>query len=509
MLLIQSDMLKAIWFMVFPVVDSLRGPIKSSSAFCQVSGFFLAVGIEASDVAVLLIAIHTALYVSRPKQANGQNGLYPYRHWAYAAYLTFPVFMASLAFVNRPTGYVNVGEFCYLPRRPSWPSIVLSWIPRCIILLTILAIYAYVYSYVSHRMKRFDRGEPAAGQPTKSSELQAATPSDPSTPPPVYQGSAASSRRQSYDHHRDRQNSVSTLTSLDYELGRSGYFETLPLKSDNGDRSQAPPSWGWKWPTFLGADPAPPFGRRHDPSSSTSNLCPTTPASRHGQAPQEGGISLVSRGGEEAALLLPFFPSFPARSLESPGSPQPGDASPRTGEATTRRPSYSSTIYSAAAPARDPPTMARTRHRIRYKTRLLFIYPLVYIVIWILPFIAHVKSWAGGSDEMPFGILASALASLCIQGAVNCLLFSVWEKPWRHVRAAGSRTMAGKGAMVGRTREEMMVDGRIARARLGAEIEERRRADGGGEGRERQGEVRHWWDQLDVEERGNDETLLR
>lgn len=48
MLLIQSDMFKALWFMLYPVVVFTTGPVASESTFCQVNGFFLALGIEAS-----------------------------------------------------------------------------------------------------------------------------------------------------------------------------------------------------------------------------------------------------------------------------------------------------------------------------------------------------------------------------------------------------------------------------------------------------------------------------
>lgn len=48
MLLIQSDMFKALWFMIYPIVVFARGPVPDNSTFCQVSGFFLSLGIEAS-----------------------------------------------------------------------------------------------------------------------------------------------------------------------------------------------------------------------------------------------------------------------------------------------------------------------------------------------------------------------------------------------------------------------------------------------------------------------------
>ncbi len=52
MLLIQSDMFKALWFMLYPVVNLSAGPILRGSRFCQVNGFFLSLGIEASGTNV-------------------------------------------------------------------------------------------------------------------------------------------------------------------------------------------------------------------------------------------------------------------------------------------------------------------------------------------------------------------------------------------------------------------------------------------------------------------------
>ena len=50
MLLIQSDMFKALWYLIHPIVIFRYGSVPSSSAFCHVSGFFIALGIEASGM---------------------------------------------------------------------------------------------------------------------------------------------------------------------------------------------------------------------------------------------------------------------------------------------------------------------------------------------------------------------------------------------------------------------------------------------------------------------------
>lgn len=54
MLLIQSDMFKALWYMSYPLVFMVSGPVRSESTFCQISGFFLTVGIEQSGMSFVL-----------------------------------------------------------------------------------------------------------------------------------------------------------------------------------------------------------------------------------------------------------------------------------------------------------------------------------------------------------------------------------------------------------------------------------------------------------------------
>ena len=48
MLLIQSDLSKALWYLLFPIVAFTHGPIASSSRFCQATGFFVSFFTEAS-----------------------------------------------------------------------------------------------------------------------------------------------------------------------------------------------------------------------------------------------------------------------------------------------------------------------------------------------------------------------------------------------------------------------------------------------------------------------------
>lgn len=48
MLLIYSDFWKASWQLLYPAVALTQGAVDRESPFCQVTGFFISMGIEAS-----------------------------------------------------------------------------------------------------------------------------------------------------------------------------------------------------------------------------------------------------------------------------------------------------------------------------------------------------------------------------------------------------------------------------------------------------------------------------
>lgn len=99
------------------------------------------------------MAIHTALSVLRPGKSMG---LHSYRYVAYACWACCSLFLASLAFIDRGDVYISQGTFCYLPVRPIWYRLVLSWIPRYLILAAIVAIYLTIYIYTKLEFGKFD-----------------------------------------------------------------------------------------------------------------------------------------------------------------------------------------------------------------------------------------------------------------------------------------------------------------------------------------------------------------
>ncbi|KAI7782485.1 hypothetical protein LA080_013484 [Diaporthe eres] len=158
LLLIASDLTKSLWFVIYSSTTLNRSlSTDSGSAFCQVSGFFFAMGIEASDSAVFLIALHWTVYIFRSNRAAGESGIYAYRFLAFAFYVLFPTLMASLAFFTRFPAYVDTGQYCYLPAKPWWDRMSLSWIPRYINMTLIIAMYSASYLYIRITMRRFRR----------------------------------------------------------------------------------------------------------------------------------------------------------------------------------------------------------------------------------------------------------------------------------------------------------------------------------------------------------------
>ena len=153
MLLIVSDMCKAVWFFIFPLVAIVSGPVSSSSSFCQVSGFLLAQAIEASDFAALIIALHLVTSVFRPPKRGSQGGLHSFRRWIYLLWAFLPILAASLAFVNAGNTYVSYGAFCYLPQQPVWYRMAQAWIPRYIVFVTIFSVAFTITIHVHIKFK--------------------------------------------------------------------------------------------------------------------------------------------------------------------------------------------------------------------------------------------------------------------------------------------------------------------------------------------------------------------
>lgn len=514
--MIQSDAFKALWFLVYPLVELTTGNTPPESPFCQGSGFLVTVGIEACDVAVVLVALHTVLYIFR-----GRNGLYEYRYYAYAVWILFPITLASLAFINDP-GFINSGEFCYLPIHPAWTRQALSWAPRYLILLTILVVYTYIYIYVTIIMQRSGavrinwRGRASI----PSSNDSAAWPSaqSPSIPLGPYPAASRRSTLGPRDHGHRRQSAT-----------------TLSIAEQSGRETGSGPSWPSRYPRIAKLAGHRRNGqlRSYPPSSGglgrTESLATPPETASHLLRPSrrhraESNTALAASptstpGTDESNLQWPIPVSQstkppPLSSIRSTSCP---DSSGRVAQGGLGLSTGNTGIVQLPATAEAPNAdqadldisamgllmLEENRGRIRRQLRFLFIYPVVYTAVWALPFVSHILG--GDTTGAPFGLVLASAVSITAQGAADSLVFCCKEKPWRHVRTGPPKWRlrfwrhehwAHRNPNVGRTREEMRVERRIATNRRNQELADRRQCQ---EEKASRG-PREWWDYFQIDE---------
>jgi len=401
--LIASDTFKAIWYFVFPIVVFARGDIKSSSTWCQASGWFLAAAIEASDIAIFLIALHSIIYIFRPPHKAAEGGLYPYRYWIYPIWIGFPILAASLAFINENGAYATAGTFCYLPKRPFWYRLALAWIPRYLILMTIIGMYAAIYIYVNIKFKGFsnlgrDSSDSEPWAESRSASIFVARQSN----TPLRQAELAATRSQSFSANLSQPNTLQQQEPWD----TMSFVTSKPLQNTSRSRLESIAETD----TFRKEDSITP---EETPAVTPSDTRRTSrPVSWHPSANDLLDHSRKASDVHSTNLAYNRHASVSAMSGISAVS----------GKAPTMR----------SARTTDP--MEATRLAIRRQLRQLFIYPAVYVLMWSVPFAAHCMVYSDYYSAHPvFGLSVVSTACLGLQAGVDCALFSWREKPWRRI----------------------------------------------------------------------------
>ena len=383
LLLILSDTFKALWYLIYPVVGLTRGEDGSSKAFCLATGFLLSTGIEASDFAILIIAIHSALYIFRPPQEFGAGGLYPFRYWIYPLWIALPILAASLAFINADSAYVDAGAICYLPRRPIWYRLGLAWVPRYIVFIFILAAYAGIYTYVHIKFKNFkhvaDDDEDTYG--TDETEI------------------SADSRRNSFAA----------------DIGMSGLMAVAFVEpSRRRQMSESRPMPPGRRPSAIPK-------RVEDVAQNVSS------ANRHQH------LSSVAQSRQQSR-----FSSLAETTSRHDQTSMSPHAHPHHDGSLAHSHHSSRPTKGESAALHDLVTedLRSKRRTIRRQLRFLFIYPVVYILMWIIPFIQHCMSYSNHYTLHPvFGLNLCSTIILALQAGVDALIFSWREKPWRRIES--------------------------------------------------------------------------
>ncbi|KAF2659202.1 hypothetical protein K491DRAFT_558533, partial [Lophiostoma macrostomum CBS 122681] len=383
MLVIWGDVMKAIWLFLFAVISIGQGTVYTNSAFCQASGFLLQYGTETSgknprdffiDYAVLVMAVHSAIQVFRPSTSTRNDGLYPYRAFVFAGALLIPVLMSSLAFINPHYGYMSQGAWCSLPLRPFWYRLALAWIPRYMIAIIIIVLAVAIYAHVGFEFRAFS-GAGQSGKPSVSTITPMISLAD-------AEESIGGDAPEMIEQHRQNERRASSVV-----------FETIPSRRPSAVASTI------------------------DTLASYPESFDTTSRSR--SVPASGRRGSVRLSATHAREMISDATDYLASAPNAePSDPSSGNASP----------------LSECPTSHVARQMVVARGRIHKQLRLIFIYPLVYTLMWLIPFVNHCTTYKDKWAAHPVYWL-SLMSTICVtlMGAVDCLIFSLRERPWRHI----------------------------------------------------------------------------
>jgi G protein-coupled receptor GPR1 len=403
LMLVISDSFKALWYFLSPIVIFSRGHIGSASAFSQASGFLLAVGVEAADLSILFIVLHATLYIFNPPQRLGHGGLYNYRYWVYGLWFLLPLLAASLAFTN-PSGpaYVTSGTFSYLPKRPFWYRLALAWIPRYIIFVSIITMYTAIYVYVKVKFKGFGNLR-SHDSSFNTSSLEASTSGMKS------QAASSASQQGTLANNVARQERHGSKPSASSPRDSSASLANARQQTPSPDDQLQ-----WDKIDFITTSPLVSPQRI---SQLSLGIEAADFAHEAGTKPNDSGGGLSTAGGESA----------------NAGQKARNDSTALTCNTNcTSDTAVHLSSTSKCNEATDP--LAMTRIAIRRQLRFLFMYPIIYLLLWVLPFVQHCLNYTNYYTAHPqFGLSICITFILALQAGVDCAIFSWRERPWRRM----------------------------------------------------------------------------
>lgn len=428
LLLIVGDFWKSTWFLVFSITTLIRGHISTASDFCQATGYFLQLGLESCDCAILLMSLHMMLQIFPPKNSIlGGDGLYRIRYYVLAGWVIVPNFMTSLAFTNTGPAFVSQGGFCSLPVRPIWFRLALSWIPRYLMWIFILFVAIRIYRHVGSEFQVFGQEHDQTSSVAIPDHSPGATGNAPTT-----------------------MNSVVMQGGVSYQSDSAAVEKQFLAEDDIGpddDRGMSPPPRNHQ--QHASHDPnrrqsvpiwSSPFNNEVDPADlplpgPIPTTSKSTPSSRRGsrQVAAGNGIGAEDFGAMPVELARPRGSVSTMASRKS-GGEQSSDQGSTPGLAPITE--HKATAHAAHSPKGNVATRALQgrRRAIQRQLRLLFIYPVMYIFLWMFPFIAHCFNYSDYYAQHPFFAL-SVLNVFCqnIMGFCDVCIFCWREKPWRHI----------------------------------------------------------------------------
>jgi G protein-coupled receptor GPR1 len=160
-------------------------------------------------------------------------------------------------------------------------------------------------------------------------------------------------------------------------------------------------------------------------------------------------LALVEEEKESRASASadPSVNETPSPTFESPIVAHPPPVYERPPQsAESRNMSFATTLSDALPPSMrgnltqnslDRDSFTQRRARVQRQMRTLFIFPIVYFIMWIPPFINHlyqIITYDSNASTLPPGtFVVTVLATIFLpsQGFVNVCIYAARERPWR------------------------------------------------------------------------------
>ncbi|KAJ4368272.1 G protein-coupled receptor gpr1 [Neocucurbitaria cava] len=82
----------------------------------------------------------------------------------------------------------------------------------------------------------------------------------------------------------------------------------------------------------------------------------------------------------------------------------------------------------------DARVKRKTQQHIQRQLQLMFVYPIAYTLMWLLPFVQHCTQYQDKYANRPMWFLRMG-GTICqtSMGFIDCLIFTLREKPWRNI----------------------------------------------------------------------------
>jgi len=296
---------------------------------------------------------------------------------------------------------VSQGPTCSLPLRPYWYRLSISWIPRYIIMLVVLAMYTVIYVRVGRQNGTFSFfGLFKVNKP--------------------WETVIAPSRLSIHEPQQDGVDGTNNLR----KLGRQ------KLRVDTGNNGSHIDTYGPMDPVHLNLPPHA-HSRKVSDGTTLVSQCSlefshTKPLLITPSFELNDPMAVVNFDGptESPTRKKTVLIRVTERLLKSPISP--GGSTPSPVARSQEQQIIGKKIMTKH--------MRKRQDAIQRQLGLLFLYPVCYFVTYVPPFVAHGMNYSNYYVQHPnFGLNLFSFMCLASLGIVDAIVFSIRERPWRHI----------------------------------------------------------------------------